>query len=991
MQQMPVSQVTPFSFHVPLHRFVASALRELCLRTNDAEAGMACLMERLQHHKDIFWGLMEFPVLVLSRVAQVRSDLWKRNGSGLNDQVLNYAEPPFCRNMRDADLLMTQFAVLGRSKNQSPEERPASDVGMAFLSNMLLHRLGIFDFCGFYMAPNSNIECYREEVEHGMYPGEKSLIDLVLPWTYSPARDTTASMKLLEEYLHFIIIFIVELPPVGPKDREDQTRQAKFRLFREVVHRLASGPKTHSELSEVHHVLSHWDNILLSEEGKLITPDDATSAALEAVLSEVADRKTSRGSKPEPDKWQLRQSAWQSYNPSFYHISLRNHQIAADNRPKPKKHDDYGWEPTPFTLEPTASHPFFSRLRRDATADSTVVAVVYKVLHIHCSQTSAKDLNSIRGKAVYEAKEKSETALARAVHFLTLGAFAWSDARRDDRSWQEKGGGSAGSIFYTRMEDDSAPTAEDWVTRCLLQAPQELLDCDWYEGEDTALVLLHRLAMNGGATGGFIAQDSCVRAGAAWLCKFAATNSSAAAAIVAPKKKVSSEPNDGPRAESELEKRKRIAKEKAMARMKAQAEKFKNMMDMNTDEELGKAAASSDNVPIAPSRPIRAGSFGSTFSGASSTADSDAVAVPNYVSLASEVGNMNIANAPSRLLHTRPRCIICNDEESSEPQEGRSFEPSENDDDGDSQRRKSRRKGENALGFVGYSQASTVLKGGGGLPPGLNSSQSPVGGFVGTHIALCGHAVHFECCESYLATVSQREDRAIGKRDEFRCPLCQRLSNCLVPFIDVGVDWIESPACHVVPSSDAISPTKSKDDTMQGTENSYTYRSLDNFLDKSSWWVTRRNESFGWDGHSAFIDKLSDAPMDVSDDSNSKKTVQSGRSLKKKDLYAAWNAMMRTPRFVRRRLRPPSRGASSLTGPDAPTGEDSSGETLVWRRFMDQIADIGFKADNKRLGETRLHENFGEFRHYIVERYAYNISNTLAGGRDSKDVCLARN
>jgi hypothetical protein len=827
--------------------------------------------------------------------------------------------------------------------------------------------------------------------------------DVSLPWTYAPARDSASAMKLLEEYLYFIVVFISELPPVVPKNREDQTRQAKYRLFREVVHRLASGTKTHSELSEVHHVLSHWDNVLLSEEGKLLNPDDATGAALGTVLADVAERKMSRGGKPEPDKWELRRSAWKTYDPAFFHISIRHHQTSAENRPKPRSDpkSQYGWEPPmPFAPTPTEAHPFFTRLRRDATMDASVIAVTYKVLHIHCRQHSQKDLTDLRGKALYESKEKSETALARVVHLLTLGAYAWSDARKEDEHWRERGGGSPGSLFYNRMDGSPAPTANDWVAACLLQDPRDLLECDWYEGEDNALVLLHRLAVSGGASGRFVAQDSCVRSGAAWLCKFAASHSREAAAIVAPKQNVKESGKEEVKTESEIERRKRMAKEKAMAKMKAQAAKFASMMEVElgeSEDDNNERSASTGvtNVASSPShRPVRASSFGSTCSASSvlTAGDSDGTNVHSFVSLASEVGNMDLANIPARLLQTRPRCIICNDEESSD---GRSFERIEHDDDGEGQRKKSRRKAENALGFVGYSQASTVLKGGGGPPPDLGSPKSPVGEFVGTHIALCGHAVHFECCESYLATVSHREDRAIGKRDEFRCPLCQRLSNCLVPFIDVGVDWIETPTCLSTTSSEITAMDVKSDENVRHTESVPSqYRSLHNFLSNTSWWVARHTDSFGWDGHIAFVDKLSLAPPESSaDDSQSRKPARKIRSLKKKDLYAAWNAMMRTPRYVRRRLRPRAsllrnEDAASVSGQDLSTGEESSGETLVWRRFMDQIADIGYKADTKRLGENHLHDIFGEFRHFIVEKHAYNIAQSMAGGREPKDVSV---
>lgn len=190
------------------------------------------------------------------------------------------------------------------------------------------------------------------------------------------------------------------------------------------------------------------------------------------------------------------------------------------------------------------------------------------------------------------------------------------------------------------------------------------------------------------------------------------------------------------------------------------------------DESVPNTNASRDssapNTPVTPRNPIRKTSFGSALSTGTASSVETGI-LPNFVTL----GDSDDEALPRRLLHTRPRCIICNDEDASE---GRSIEKL--DDDGESQRKKSRRRTENAIGFVGYTQASTVLKGGGGPPLDNDSPWSPAREFVGTHVTLCGHAVHSECCESYLATVSQREDRQIGKRDEFRCPLCQRLSNC---------------------------------------------------------------------------------------------------------------------------------------------------------------------------------------------------------------------
>lgn len=367
-----------------------------------------------------------------------------------------------------------------------------------------------------------------------------------------------------------------------------------------------------------------------------------------------------------------------------------------------------------------------------------------------------------------------------------MGLYAWEDADSNDHEWRSHGGGSAGSIFWEWLEK-SAPTVEDWINRSLLQDPCKLLDCEWLKGDENILKLLKRLALDGRSSGGFVAQDACVRAGAAWICQFALSHSKQAASLLIPDQDNIVSLQGGDERETEIEKRKRIAKEKAMAKMKAHAAKFASMMDVNLDKTDGKESNGDNVAPVEFCSPHRAGSFGSILSSSSSVVtdvESSWMVVPSFVSLASEVGNIDLANIPPRLLQKRPRCIICNDEECTEM---RSSEM----DESENQRKKSRRSAENAIGLVGYLQPSTVLKGGGGPPSEPFSPRSPTSELVGVHIALCGHAVHFECCESYLASVSHREYSSVGKRDEFRCPLCQRLSNCLVPFIDVGMDWIE--------------------------------------------------------------------------------------------------------------------------------------------------------------------------------------------------------
>lgn len=197
----------------------------------------------------------------------------------------------------------------------------------------------------------------------------------------------------------------------------------------------------------------------------------------------------------------------------------------------------------------------------------------------------------------------------------------------------------------------------------------------------------------------------------------------------------------------------------------------------------------------------------------------------------------------------------------------------------------------------------------------------------------------------------------------------------------MGVDWIDSPTCLPVGTGKAMSEAAAEGGKPVP---------LHAFLSTTPWWMARQNDSVLWDGQSAFIDKSTTSSSESLDDvSVAQRPVgkRSARSLRKKDVYAAWNAMMKTPRFVRRKLRP--RG-SRLTEEIASAGrehdlaqltegEDSSGETIVWRRFMDQISDTSYRADSKRLGDEHLHDLFGEFRHYVVEKYAYNTANRFTG------------
>ena len=51
----------------------------------------------------------------------------------MSDQVLNYSEPPFCRPLADADVLLLQFALACH---------PPGGEGTSRLACLLIHRFG---------------------------------------------------------------------------------------------------------------------------------------------------------------------------------------------------------------------------------------------------------------------------------------------------------------------------------------------------------------------------------------------------------------------------------------------------------------------------------------------------------------------------------------------------------------------------------------------------------------------------------------------------------------------------------------------------------------------------------------------------------------------------------------------------------------------------------------------------------------------------------
>jgi ATP-dependent Clp protease adapter protein ClpS len=110
------------SFHLFLHRFLATSIREACRHPHLSDT-IADLQQYLSvtytdftcvddvdHHQNEcqLTQLIDYPLQTIVWECQIRADMWRRNGHSMLDQILNYSEPPFCRIFKDLDILLIQ-------------------------------------------------------------------------------------------------------------------------------------------------------------------------------------------------------------------------------------------------------------------------------------------------------------------------------------------------------------------------------------------------------------------------------------------------------------------------------------------------------------------------------------------------------------------------------------------------------------------------------------------------------------------------------------------------------------------------------------------------------------------------------------------------------------------------------------------------------------------------------------------------------------------
>ncbi|CAM9757422.1 unnamed protein product, partial [Ectocarpus sp. 13 AM-2016] len=366
-------------------------------------------------------------------------------------QVLNYAEPSFCKIFRDLDLAAVQFAALSCGASQLvnhvlhrfqcfffwiSDECDATTTTRAFAAGesakgraaaaaaaatSALERMagggggaGAATKTGTSNAPVPPTNIFSDSsASHGGGAGgggggfagpDKERQRRARRLRRRSTLDPDQQLALGEECLMLLILLVTEMPMVpdpltpeaggGGRDGSGSPEAAgkgtagggrmARQLRRELVHRLASAPCTHSELQDTCYASSHNETL--------------EAEMMEAILRDVATRREP-SSALDSGRFVLKPEVFAAeYDSTFFHQSLQAHQQASERRPAIKG-------PTPVAPPPPEAHPLFKQLRVDLVRDETMLKVVGQVL-LDCSRKTP-------GRS-------RDTLLLRGLHLLTL-------------------------------------------------------------------------------------------------------------------------------------------------------------------------------------------------------------------------------------------------------------------------------------------------------------------------------------------------------------------------------------------------------------------------------------------------------------------------------------------------------------------------------------------------------------------------------------------
>lgn len=327
------------SFHLPLHRFYAVLMKEWLARPEHLPHLETHLLSNW-HNGTLSSELLDVVLSNLAIVAQVTVGLWRRNGQSMQEQVLNYSGPPFCKIYRDLDLILIQLVTSASCNFRASNDVHNRDYGYNLVTH-LLHRYQLIDLIRYNRTQN-NLTPLGKFSRYVQLCEEKS--------------------KLLDQLLLLVINLISEVP-VFPHD--DLSVRLAPRIRKILVHRLVIGPCTYSQLMDSIH--------FLPEHNKLETQD--LTLAVEAVSVPRDDNGL------DPTKYILRPELWSEYDFCYPYISQLSHNGITESRPRVN-----GKQPMVKLSPPQEIHPLLVLFREDLATDSILITVLREVVHLTLAQ-----------------------------------------------------------------------------------------------------------------------------------------------------------------------------------------------------------------------------------------------------------------------------------------------------------------------------------------------------------------------------------------------------------------------------------------------------------------------------------------------------------------------------------------------------------------------------------------------------------------------------
>ncbi|TYZ62577.1 hypothetical protein PybrP1_003089 [[Pythium] brassicae (nom. inval.)] len=697
---------TSVSCHFPLHRTIAQLARTL----SNSPHGLELLYELLRvpaeqaeqsvwaHGPDSpvgFWHRVHLIEPVLQAIvwdAQVHSGLWVRNGSSVISHSMNYGEPPFCTRFRDVDLLLLQFGF----------QLMRAD----WMMSTILARFDIDEW----------------------FEGE-------------PPDSSTELM--VTECLTLMCHLASELPP--KVSAEDPLRSLTPYLRREIVQRLCVGPCAHSDLSKI------ATEFFLTHEN-LFPSNFSSGPVLDQILKELCVPSSNASALGSGDagggkfQFRLKPELFAEYNPTFLHLSRKQHEFAHENWFQQRTRSSKAREAQQEDGSPNNTH--------SSWLDFPMVNTF-----LPCPKgfrtTRVAILHAEVRKLVYEAfwkatrnPQSSLSLLSRAVHLFTLQLYVIEEVRyvvsmpvgvESDKS-------------YLAEAAELVDSFVEWVTT------EQTSAYHYAESHPPVLDLLLRLNPWSVSSGGegMVSLDGDqkheIGRGVDWLLHRLSRIDNGCRDLILQHQltqKASKEEEDR---KLKLAQRRKEAQMRAMMQMQRQQAAFAEQMKAMLAD--GARGGGDDDEEASESAAGLANDADGSVSAGDSSGTGD-------VDMASE--EKSAQNDDAGL----PECAMCHSVESEE-----SF-----------------------MCFIGFAQCSPVLSrlnnGTHGRFLSTPMDEMHVGEDVPIHVRLCGHSVHHTCWKSYHESQFQRaitgghHRHALNAVDvtknEFLCPLCKSISNVLIP------------------------------------------------------------------------------------------------------------------------------------------------------------------------------------------------------------------